>query len=122
MAGLTAGFIGLGKMGRPMALNILKRGNSTVKQGNLLTLPVGGGFLYVQPVYVQSTSSGSYPLLQKVLVAFGDKIAFEDTLDQALNEFGKERIFAAVLNRAQPNDIPYFREVYGYYERRSTRA
>ena len=50
-------------------LNILKRGNSTVKQGNLLTLPVGGGFLYVQPVYVQSTSSGSYPLLQKVLVA-----------------------------------------------------
>lgn len=67
-------------------LNILKRGNSTVKQGNLLTLPVGGGFLYVQPVYVQSTSSGSYPLLQKVLVAFGDKIAFEDTLDEALNE------------------------------------
>jgi len=66
-------------------LNILKRGNSTVKQGNLLTLPVGGGFLYVQPVYVQSTSSGSYPLLQKVLVAFGDKIAFEDTLDEALN-------------------------------------
>nr|WP_186317759.1 UPF0182 family protein [Curtobacterium sp. 9128] len=67
-------------------LNILKRGNSTVKQGNLLTLPVGGGFLYVQPVYVQSTSSGSYPLLQKVLVAFGDKIAFEDTLDEALNQ------------------------------------
>ncbi|MBT2501491.1 UPF0182 family protein [Curtobacterium sp. ISL-83] len=67
-------------------LNILKRGNSTVKQGNLLTLPVGGGFLYVQPVYVQSTSSGSYPLLQKVLVAFGDKIEFEDTLDQALNK------------------------------------
>jgi uncharacterized membrane protein (UPF0182 family) len=67
-------------------LNILKRGNSTVKQGNLLTLPVGGGFLYVQPVYVQSTSSGSYPLLQKVLVAFGDKIAFEDTLDQALDK------------------------------------
>jgi len=66
-------------------LNILKRGNSTVKQGNLLTLPVGGGFLYVQPVYVQSTSSGSYPLLQKVLVAFGDKIAFEDTLDEALD-------------------------------------
>ncbi|ROP74335.1 hypothetical protein EDF19_0418 [Curtobacterium sp. PhB115] len=77
-------------------LNILKRGNSTVKQGNLLTLPVGGGFLYVQPVYVQSTSSGSYPLLQKVLVAFGDKIAFEDTLDEALNElFGGDSGAAA---------------------------
>ncbi|WP_175472153.1 MULTISPECIES: UPF0182 family protein [unclassified Curtobacterium] len=66
-------------------LNILKRGNSTVKQGNLLTLPVGGGFLYVQPVYVQSTSSGSYPLLQKVLVAFGDRVEFENTLDEALD-------------------------------------
>ncbi|MFZ6991031.1 UPF0182 family protein [Curtobacterium sp. RRHDQ66] len=77
-------------------LNILKRGNSTVKQGNLLTLPVGGGFLYVQPVYVQSTSSGSYPLLQKVLVAFGDKIAFEDTLDEALNQlFGGDSGAAA---------------------------
>lgn len=77
-------------------LNILKRGNSTVKQGNLLTLPVGGGFLYVQPVYVQSTSSGSYPLLQKVLVAFGDKIAFEDTLDEALNSlFGGDSGAAA---------------------------
>ena len=53
--------------------------------GNLLTLPVGGGLLYVQPVYVRSTGETSYPLLQKVLVAFGDQIAFEDTLDTALD-------------------------------------
>jgi uncharacterized membrane protein (UPF0182 family) len=49
-----------------------------------LTLPVGGGLLYVQPVYIQSTGETSFPLLQKILVAFGDQIAFEDTLDQAL--------------------------------------
>ncbi|WIB78429.1 UPF0182 family protein [Curtobacterium sp. MCPF17_002] len=86
-------------------LNILKRGNSTVKQGNLLTLPVGGGFLYVQPVYVQSTSSGSYPLLQKVLVAFGDKIAFEDTLDEALNSlFGGDSGAAAGDQGASGSD------------------
>jgi uncharacterized protein len=66
-------------------LNILKRGDTTIKRGNLLTLPVGGGFLYVEPVYVQSKTDSSYPILQKVLVSFGDKIAFEDTLDQALN-------------------------------------
>jgi hypothetical protein len=66
-------------------LNILARGDTQIKRGNLLTLPVGGGFLYVQPVYVQSTSDTSYPVLQKVLAGFGDKIAFEDTLDQALN-------------------------------------
>ncbi|MHC4341227.1 MAG: CpsD/CapB family tyrosine-protein kinase [Planctomycetota bacterium] len=40
-----------------------------------------------------------------------------ETLDQALEEFGKEKFFAAVLNRAKPSDIPYFREVYGYYRR-----
>jgi uncharacterized membrane protein (UPF0182 family) len=39
----------------------------------------------VQPVYVQSTGETSYPLLQKVLVAFGDEIAFEDTLDESLD-------------------------------------
>ena len=36
-------------------------------------------------VYVQSTSGTSYPLLRKVLVGFGDQIAFEDTLDEALD-------------------------------------
>jgi uncharacterized membrane protein (UPF0182 family) len=65
-------------------LNILRQGSTKVLNGNLLTLPVAGGLLYVQPVYIQSTGETSYPLLQKILVAFGDQIAFEDTLDQAL--------------------------------------
>jgi uncharacterized membrane protein (UPF0182 family) len=56
-----------------------------VTRGNLLTLPVGGGLLYVQPIYVSSNGDTSFPLLQKVLVAFGDDIAFEDTLDAALD-------------------------------------
>jgi uncharacterized membrane protein (UPF0182 family) len=66
-------------------LNILRQGSTQVLNGNLLTLPVGGGLLYVQPVYIKSTGETSFPLLKKVLVAFGDKIAFEDTLDEALD-------------------------------------
>lgn len=66
-------------------LNILRQGSTTVLNGNLLTLPVGGGLLYVQPVYIRSTGETSFPLLKKVLVAFGDKIAFEDTLNSALD-------------------------------------
>lgn len=66
-------------------INILQRGDTNVVYGNLLTLPVGGGLLYVQPLYVKSTGETSYPLLRKVLVAFGDQVAFEDTLDQALD-------------------------------------
>ncbi|MBK0419240.1 UPF0182 family protein [Leucobacter sp. CSA1] len=67
-------------------LNILRQGETNVISGNLLTLPVGGGLLYVQPVYIEASSGTSFPLLQKVLVSFGDDIAFEDTLDQALDE------------------------------------
>lgn len=67
-------------------LALLQKGDTDVKLGNLLTLPVGGGLLYVQPVYVQSNSGTIYPLLRKVLVAFGNQIAFEDTLDLALGK------------------------------------
>jgi uncharacterized membrane protein (UPF0182 family) len=66
-------------------LNLLRQGSTEVLNGNLLTLPIGGGLLYVQPVYIKSTGETSFPLLKKVLVAFGDQIAFEDTLDGALN-------------------------------------
>ncbi|HLS62483.1 MAG TPA: UPF0182 family protein [Ruania sp.] len=67
-------------------LNILARGGSTVVPGNLLTLPVGGGVLYVQPVYVQSSGTTQFPLLRRVLVAFGDEIGFAHTLDEALDQ------------------------------------
>ncbi len=68
-------------------LNLLRRGGSDVVLGNLLTLPVGSGLLYVQPVYVQATANTSaYPLLQKVLVSFGDQIGFDETLKGALDQ------------------------------------
>lgn len=60
-------------------------GGSSVIYGNLLTIPVAGGLLYVEPVYVKSASASSYPLLRKVLTSFGNNVAFEDTLDQSLN-------------------------------------
>ena len=69
------------------SLSLLRQGGSDVVLGNLLTLPVGGGLLYVQPVYVRATSnSAAYPLLQKVLVSFGDQIGYDDTLKGALDQ------------------------------------
>ena len=69
------------------SLSLLRQGGSNVELGNLLTLPVGGGLLYVQPVYVRATSNtAAYPLLQKVLVSFGDQIGFSDTLKGALDQ------------------------------------
>jgi uncharacterized protein len=66
-------------------INILSQGQSDVLNGNLLTLPVGGGLLYVQPVFVQSSGGTQLPQLRRVLVAFGNEIAFENTLGEALD-------------------------------------
>jgi hypothetical protein len=68
-------------------LSLLRQGGSDVVLGNMLTLPVGSGLLYVQPVYVRATANASsFPLLQKVLVSFGDQIGFGNTLQDALNQ------------------------------------
>ena len=72
-------------------LNLLAQQSSQVLRGNLLTLPVGGGLLYVQPVYVQSSSGTQYPLLRKVLVLFGEKVGFADTLNGALDQVVRGR-------------------------------
>ena len=65
-------------------LTLLRRGGSDVELGNLLSLPVAGGLLYVEPVYVRATSGASFPLLRKVLTSYGNRVAFEDTLQESL--------------------------------------
>ena len=81
------------------SLSLLRQGGSDVVLGNLITLPVGGGLLYVQPVYVRATSNAAaYPLLQKVLVSFGEKIGFDVTLKGALDQvFGGNSGTASVV-------------------------
>jgi uncharacterized membrane protein (UPF0182 family) len=86
-------------------LSLLRQGGSDVVLGNLLTLPVGGGLLYVQPVYVRATSnSAAYPLLQKVLVSFGDQIGFDSSLKGALDQvFGGNSGTSASTGSTTPN-------------------
>ncbi|HEU5043439.1 MAG TPA: UPF0182 family protein [Nocardioidaceae bacterium] len=67
---------------------------SKVRYGNLLTLPVGGGLLYVQPVYtLRQTGAGSYPVLRYVLASFGQKVGFGSTLNAALDDVLGTSIF-----------------------------
>src|SRR5699024_11169581 len=58
-----------------------------VTRGNLLTLPFAGGLLYVEPLYVQAGGGGaaSFPLLQQVMVGFGEEVAIGSNLQDALN-------------------------------------
>lgn len=85
------------------SLSLLRQGGADVVLGNLLTLPVGKGLLYVQPVYVRATgNTAAYPLLQRVLVSFGDQIGFSETLQGALDQvFGGDSGTDASNN--QPN-------------------
>ncbi len=53
--------------------------------GNLLTLPLGGGLIYVEPIYTQGETQGSYPVLRFIVVRFGDKIGIGGTLQEALD-------------------------------------
>ncbi|NLU67252.1 UPF0182 family protein [Streptomyces sp. HNM0574] len=67
------------------SLNLLKRGDSEIEYGNLMTVPVEGGLLYVEPVYVRGAGT-NYPRMRKVLVTYGEQIAFENTLGEALDK------------------------------------
>ncbi|WP_236572109.1 UPF0182 family protein [Janibacter melonis] len=67
-------------------LNNNNRGSSKVLLGNQMTLPVGEGFLHVEPVYLSGTNENSYPSMRVVIVSFGGRIAWARTLEGALDQ------------------------------------
>jgi len=56
---------------------------STYTRGNLFIIPIEDSFIYVEPVYLEATNS-SIPEVKRVIVAYNDQIAYEETLDAAL--------------------------------------
>jgi hypothetical protein len=56
---------------------------SQVMQGTLLVIPVENSLIYVQPLYLRA-ESGKIPELKRVIVAYENKIAMEETLERAL--------------------------------------
>ncbi|RWU82047.1 hypothetical protein CWN80_12400 [Janibacter hoylei PVAS-1] len=85
-------------------LNNANRGGSQVSYGNQLALPVGEGFLHVEPIYLSSASGTSYPQLRIVIVTFGGKVAWAQDLETALDElFGGD---AGVTAEGKPSGEP----------------
>lgn len=69
------------------AVRPFKQADAEVSYGNLLTLPVGEGLLYVQPLYtIRASGEGRYPVLRFVLVSFGKEIGIGPTLSAALDD------------------------------------
>ncbi|MDR1070744.1 MAG: UPF0182 family protein, partial [Gracilibacteraceae bacterium] len=74
-------------------LTLWNQQGSQVIRGNLLALPIAGSFLFIEPVYLQSTSSGSIPEMRRVIAAYKDEVVMTDTVDEAL---------AALFGLAEP--------------------
>jgi hypothetical protein len=83
---------------------LLRQGGSRVILGNLLTVPLEGTFLYVEPVYVQSAGSGAFPELREVATYYNGVVGYQPTLSAALNEaFGASATQVKPGNGGQPS-------------------
>lgn len=72
-------------------LSLWSQRGSQVIRGSLLAIPIERSLLYVQPLYL-AAEQGSLPELKRVITAFGNQIAMEETLDQSLQQlFGGRR-------------------------------
>jgi hypothetical protein len=68
-------------------LSLFRQGGSSVIPGNLIALPLGGGLLYEEPIYIQAAggaSTGSYPTLRRVFVYFDGQVGYGTSLQNAL--------------------------------------
>ena len=66
-------------------LSLWNQRGSQVLRGSLLAIPIDKSLLYVQPLYLVA-EQGGLPELKRVIVAFGNQIAMEETLEQSLQK------------------------------------
>lgn len=62
----------------------LLEGSARVTYGNLLSLPYQDGMLYIEPVYVQTTATDAFPLMQLVLMSYGQYVTLAPTVEDGL--------------------------------------
>ncbi|MGH7776325.1 MAG: UPF0182 family protein [Candidatus Dormibacterales bacterium] len=67
-------------------------GGSHVQQGSLLAVPVGGTFLYFEPVYLRATGATSLPELKKVILADAQQVVYADNLQSALSQLVGQQV------------------------------
>ena len=57
---------------------------SKIIRGNTLVIPVGTSNLYVEPIYLQADNTGAIPELKRVILATGNRLVMEPSLDEAI--------------------------------------
>ncbi|MEL6776528.1 MAG: UPF0182 family protein [Cyanobacteria bacterium J06597_16] len=74
---------------------------SRANQGNLLVIPIEDSLLYVEPLYLEAEQN-RLPILARVIVAYKNRIAMAETLEQGLE---------AIFNRTEPSSPAIIREL-----------
>jgi uncharacterized membrane protein (UPF0182 family) len=86
-------------------LSLWNQRGSQVIRGSLLAIPIDQSLIYVQPLYLAASEQGALPELRRVIVAYGNRIAMEPTLEQSLG-----RIFSGLTpssaSAATPSRAP----------------
>jgi len=75
-------------------MSLWGQGGSEVIRGNLLAVPIDGGFVYVEPIYIKGAQQGaSIPQMQAIVFAIDKKLVMVETnsLDKAMAEFFAEQ-------------------------------
>ena len=86
-------------------ISLWSQGGSQVIQGPLLVIPIEESLLYVRPLYLKA-ETGKIPELKRVVVAYENKIAMEETLEEGLS-----KIFGiGVAEKPQGNTVKYDEE------------
>ena len=81
-------------------LSLWNQRGSTVIRGSLLAIPIDQSLIYIQPLYLAASEQGALPELRRVIVAYGNTIAMEPTLEQSLNRIFGGRLEAPVARPA----------------------
>ncbi len=66
-------------------LTLWDQKGSGVIRGKLIVIPIENSFLYVVPLYLKAEGT-NFPQLKRVIVATGDRVVMEPTLDASLND------------------------------------
>ena len=85
-------------------LSLWDQRGSRVIRGNLLAIPIKDALLYVEPMYLQAEQS-KMPELRRVIVAHGDSVVMEPTLEKALERiFGSGSVEQRPTRPSEPTD------------------
>lgn len=86
-------------------LSLWSQRGSQVIRGSMLAIPIEQSLLYVQPLYL-AAEKGSLPELKRVIVAFGNQIAMEETLEQSLQRIFSGRVASVTAQAGQVSASP----------------